>query len=221
MNNIRKLAILSCLIALAGVIISGCAPIPSREVDPKSLTAPTATAPLTLTKPYTWIAVQKGSSALRYVLSAGVYTPKLSGPQGTYYRGPTKCVAVVSGTELDSSAFLRDGGIFISSQGSQSPVIYLHKSSDMTTVKVSGAISAPVIHLDKSPDTTTAQTNSISDTAQALAVPPAGPKVTLVNGIGAGIGAAIVQAAILANEGKIMIPDNQPDDEALLSRIQF
>jgi hypothetical protein len=214
MCSTHTLKIPFALLVISAVLnLAGCAPIQSHDVNPKSLSLPKTDKNIVLTEAYTWVISRKGEHELKYVLSPGAYIPELSSADGTYYRGPEKCVAVVSGTPKDALAFLREGGIFVNSQGELHPIIYLYRSSDHTTVKYSESTSE---------STTAKHTKSLSHTVQNIASPTTeSPKESLTRGVGSGIGAAIVQAAIRANDSMIMVPHNQPVDESLYSLIQF
>ena len=205
----QAICVFIALSTTCGGLLSGCE---TPRISPASLAKASSQQTITLTKEYEYHKKLSFGAEESYALIPGEYQADLVGKEGTFFRGPTNAVVL---TILDGNIKLvqsYDGGVFIPFAEAKSAKIYQY-----VVAKGRGRYFDRSTGLEQLPATSSGQaTTELADVATNLVVPPnATPSQTLVGGVSAGIGAAIVQAMISADEGKFIYPESQPTDRSL------
>ena len=192
---------------VAFVALSGCA-----GVAPTSLTS-VENSSIELKEPFIFVAEFFTGIRHSHVISSGKYQSVGKDAAGIYYKGPVKCLSstvVPNGAALPDQAdrpqFTADCGIYIPTDVTQPARVFVVVGSEMAAA--SGT-----------PEGSSAASTGVSIvTSQVVANSNATP---LQGGVGGGIGAAIVGAAIEAEKGRFSFVRNQKLGPELRQAVQL
>lgn len=217
LNELNRTFFLFCF----GVILSGCG---TTRISPSSLSRPESETVLKISHRYEYSRVATG----KYSLTPGIYRAELQGMGGTFFRGTNHPIRTIGINEKRTVVQFFEGGVFVPDDKAISAKIYYYTGTftpprvyEETDVEPP-LLYSPDADISGHPYQTDAPPNAADNYVTGLmASPTTTPGQILAGGIGAGIGLAIAQSMIKPDVGRIVFPDNQPNNNSLRDVIEW